>query len=424
MFAHVKQLATDAAIIARNFLEVERPLAKLPIERSSHTSDQKRVLIIASDPDAPQGSMGEMAMLSGIMQAHRAQHPNMEFTIIGTRDHSISIPEVGRVPVIAAWLGRAGTIAFHHALTESDAIIGLGADVLDGKYGAALVCRFSSYLNHAARNGIPAAIAGFSFNATPRRPANYALSRLSSAVQVNLRDEYSLQRFLASTKRHATLCADAAFLMKPSTSVPTRFSGTINQWREENLTPVIVNLNAHAFSVLLHKKSEAEIVTAIAKQLASAAMAQRLGYVLLPHDTKPQSGDIRMLKNLEIELRALGIQNVEYVMLEEPSEIKAIAGLVDFVITGRMHLAIASLGVGTPVLSITYQDKFEGLYKHFEITEDYLIAPEACIDADLSIRIGKLLSHIENYREGISNLQGRVRALATRNILELEHGDD
>ena len=41
--------------------------------------------------------------------------------------------------------------------------------------------------------------------------------------------------------------------------------------------------------------------------------------------------------------------------------------MVDLVLTGRMHLAIAALGMGTPPLCVAYMDKFEGLFHLFDI---------------------------------------------------------
>jgi polysaccharide pyruvyl transferase WcaK-like protein len=49
---------------------------------------------------------------------------------------------------------------------------------------------------------------------------------------------------------------------------------------------------------------------------------------------------------------------------------------VDGVITARMHLCIAALGMGLPVAALTYQDKFQGLFHHFGLSEDWLLAPE------------------------------------------------
>ena len=48
-------------------------------------------------------------------------------------------------------------------------------------------------------------------------------------------------------------------------------------------------------------------------------------------------------------------------------ELKHLAGMVDLVLTGRMHLAIAALGMGTPPLCVAYMDKFEGLFHLFNI---------------------------------------------------------
>jgi len=41
-----------------------------------------------------------------------------------------------------------------------------------------------------------------------------------------------------------------------------------------------------------------------------------------------------------------------------------------------MHLSIAALGAGTPILGVTYQGKFEGLIKHFSLPDGVLSSPK------------------------------------------------
>jgi polysaccharide pyruvyl transferase WcaK-like protein len=413
----LKQAFTDAAILAKNWMDVTLPLSRMEREPcSTHSTPTRRILILASDPQAPDGSMGEMAMLSGLMQAIRQEIPAASFTIVGTHDSQIVVPQIGTVPVIAAWVGRAGTGAFHRALTEHDAVFCLGADVLDGKYGAALVCRIASYLNHAARMGKKATVVGFSFNATPRRPARFALARLAREVRVNVRDQPSLQRFEKTTGRTAQLCADVAFLMTPAVSAPAEIESWIATSRSEGYAPVAINLNAHAFAPILRTAKPDDIVTQVAAQLAQAARVKRLSYLLVPHDTKPQAGDIRMLKALQDALISLGVSRVLYVQIPDTSEIKATVGTVDLVVTGRMHLAIAALGMSTPTLSITYQDKFEGLYQHLGLTPDDLVTPNDCLEDTLS---AKILSAVERHDKTVAHISAHldtVRALSLRNI--------
>ena len=106
-------------------------------------------------------------MLTGLMQSIREQHRNASFALVGARPHRVLVPAVGEVEVIPAWRGVEGSIEFDRILRRHDAFFALGADVLDGKYGAALVARFASYCNHAVENGVPTTIIGFSSAGPP-----------------------------------------------------------------------------------------------------------------------------------------------------------------------------------------------------------------------------------------------------------------
>lgn len=57
------------------------------------------------------------------------------------------------------------------------------------------------------------------------------------------------------------------------------------------------------------------------------------------------------------------------------ANIKAITGLMDGVVSSRMHLAIAALGMNVPVLVSDYQGKFSGLFKHFRLPQEFVVAP-------------------------------------------------
>lgn len=361
--------------------------------------------------------MGEMAMLSGLMQTLRIRHPGAKFTLVGTRSHQIAIPGVGEVEVVPAWSGVDGTVAFDRLIRQHHALFGLGADVLDGKYGAALVCRFASYCNHAVRLGIPATITGFSFNSAPRRPALHSLSRLQPGVRINVRDELSLRRFADSVGAAARLCADVAFLMAPSLEAETETEIWIEEMRIAGRTPVGVNMNAHAFAQVILNIGADALATSMAHELAKAAASDSLAFLLIPHDVKSQSGDIALLLALEKAMNTLGVTHVRYVLLTDPARIKRITGLLDLVITGRMHLAIAALGMKTPILSITYQDKFEGLYQHFKLSPEDMLQPQQCVTHQLSDQISKAIGRRSRTLDQITNCLPAVEKLAAQNLI-------
>ena len=415
----IKQYLVDQAIIARNILDVSLPLRRLR-KKSAHlqpVSGEKRFLILPSDPVAPSGSMGEMAMLSGLTQTLRTQHPDAKFTLVGTRSHEITLPGVGEVEVVPAWTGRDGSLAFDQLIRQHHALFGLGADVLDGKYGAALVCRFVSYCNHAVRLGIPATIIGFSFNSTPRRPAVHSLSRLHPDVRVNVRGQPSLRRFTKSVGTAATLCADVAFLMAPSLETEAETEGWLNEMRIAGRIPVGVNMSAHAFSQVISIIGADALAARMAQELSKAAEHDSLAYLLMPHDVKSQSGDITLLRALEKSLNALGMGHVRYVLQTDPARIKRVAGLLDLVITGRMHLAIAALGMKTPILSITYQDKFEELYQVFNLPQEDIVQSQHCVTNALSEHISRAIARRSTTAALITKNMPSVQRLAEQNLV-------
>jgi polysaccharide pyruvyl transferase WcaK-like protein len=419
----LKQYLVDQAIIGRNVFEVSLPLRRLRATPLAATPEMySRFLIIPGDASEPSGSLGDMAMFSGLLQALRMHYADAVFTIVGTHDHQIDVPGIGQVPVVAAWSGRAGSVAFDSLIRQHHALFVMGADILDGKYGAALVQRIVGYCNHSVRLGIPATTLGFSFNRTPRHPTVHALSRLHPRVTVNVRDHASLERFTQMTGIPANLCADVAFLMPPATEPEPEAEAWIAAMRAAGRNPVGVNLNAHALAPALEQVGADVLITRLAEQLSLAGEAHQLAFMLIPHDLKPQSGDVAMLQALDKQLQQNGFPYVRYTPIARPDRIKRVAGQLDLVITGRMHLAIGSLGSGTPILSITYQDKFEGLYQHVDLPLEHTLPPLECLGDALQIKIGHAFEQRHANRERIRARLPRVKALAELNLVIAGNG--
>jgi polysaccharide pyruvyl transferase WcaK-like protein len=413
----LKRILVDQAIIARNLVEVSLPLRRLRATPLATTPKAaSRFLIIPGDASEPAGSLGDLAMFSALLQALRTHCADATFTIVGTRDHRIDVPGIGEVPVIAAWTGWAGSVAFDKLIRQHHALFVMGADILDGKYSAAPVQRIVAYCNHSVRLGIPATTLGFSFNRSPRRPTVHALSRLHPKVTVNVRDQPSLDRFTQMTGIPATLCADVAFLMPPASEPEPEAEAWIAAMRAVGRSPVGVNLNAHALAPALAQIGTDAVTIRLARQLREAGDANQLALMLIPHDLKPQSGDVAMLKAIERQLRQNGFPHVRYFPIPRPDRIKRVVGQLDLVITGRMHLAIASLGSGIPVLSIIYQDKFEGLYRHVDLSLVHTLTALECLGDAFQLKIGLAFQQRHDNRERIRASLPQVKTLAARNL--------
>jgi polysaccharide pyruvyl transferase WcaK-like protein len=84
-------------------------------------------------------------------------------------------------------------------------------------------------------------------------------------------------------------------------------------------------------------------------------------------------------------------------------ELKHLAGMVDLVLTGRMHLAIAALGMGTPPLCVAYMNKFEGLFQLFDI-DGLEVEPALVSECD------EILAKMAEVVGGLEELEGKIKS--------------
>ena len=118
------------------------------------------------------------------------------------------------------------------------------------------------------------------------------------------------------------------------------------------------------------------LIDATASALLAVARRHRVSWLLLPHDFRGERGDNAALAPLAQRVGAtLGERVLHAGEPLSAAQLKAMAGVTDGIVTGRMHLAIAALGRGVPVAALTYQDKFQGLWTHFDLPLDLLLAP-------------------------------------------------
>lgn len=410
----------ELAILARHAVQIRLPLRMLRTLPGHLTppAGPPRFALIPGDAGDPAGSLGDLAMFAGLMHALRQKYADTEFTIIGTDNHHVAVPGAGDVAVKAAWRGTAGTRAFDRLIRTHQGLFVMGADILDGQYGAAQVARIAAYCNHSVKLGIPATLLGFSYNSHPRWSSRRALSRLHRDVTVNVRDAASLDRFTRLVGTSARLCADCAFLMPPAAETADAGTETwLARQRAAGRIPIGINLNAHAFASVLAHAGLDDLISGIADRLVHSAQRHALALLLIPHDLKPESGDLVMLEALAHRLHAAGWAHTRMLDTRHPDEIKRIAGQLDLVLTGRMHLAIAALGSGTPVLSITYQDKFEGLYQHFELSVEHTLQAEECLGDGFCAKLDAALAQRHVNRARIAARLPQVQALAERNLV-------
>lgn len=293
-----------------------------------------------------------------------------------------------------------------------------GADVMDGYYSEASPLLKFRLISLAHAIGLNCSILGFSFNSKPKPTCVNAFKKLPLDVAIYARDPLSKTRFENHIKRDISLVSDLAFLLKPkiAKSVTNEAKLWIEQERKQGKIIIGINPNKTlAKNLNTDTPSElAEIFSNLITNLHS--INKNVSFVLIPHDYRQDAsfpGDHKLCELIkaqlpeDIQVKCWLFANTRL----KAGEVKDICQYLDLVITSRMHLAIACLGVKTPVLGIVYQGKFEGLYSYFGL-DQMLIEPENAAQGD------KLLSFVLSGIENIAQTRQQI-ALKIPDVVEL-----
>jgi polysaccharide pyruvyl transferase WcaK-like protein len=383
------------------------------------------VLIVPSDPWTLTGSIGDAAMLTAVIARMRSRREALEIRILTATDEADSAAtQLGAVPWRVNWGSERFLIAMEQAFTADriEAVIVLGADVMDGGYNPDTTRRLLRLTDLAASRGIRSVILGFSFNRTPSPDLRADWAGLHPDVAINVRDRRSLERFEAFSDRQGTLVADCAFLLEPR---PGPASAAVAAWAsgQRQRGRRVLGLNFHP---QLFKGDDVaaygRLSDAFRRAIDALSEGHDLSFVVIPHDRRTGS-DSAALEAFCANLPPVRQEQVLF-MGEPigPDEIKSLASHLDGVVTGRMHLAIAALGAGTPIAALTYQDKFEGLLDHFALPDWLLMTPEAASDPD------ELRARLLRFTDALDELAVQVRVrlpdveqAASRNLASLEN---
>lgn len=272
----------------------------------------------------------------------------------------------------------------------------LGTDVMDGYYGPRDSMQRIAVANMAAQAGVQTRIISFSFNSRPVPECVQALKTLPAGVRLFGRDPLSLQRLTGALQRPVELVADVAFLLEPAPD--TDRVQAVYHWveNERRTGRVVIGVNAnHILLEQVKGLTTERLVNAYAVAMRElTGKFPNFSFLLVPHDIRGKVSDVMLAEAIYASVGE-GLRNHCMIIPTpcKPSEIKAMVAGLDFVLSGKMHLAIACLGQGVPVICVAYQDKFEGLFKHFEM-EGLTIEPQDVVAP------GKLSAFfVEKYRQ-------------------------
>ena len=370
-------------------------------------------------PPYDSGGVGDQAMLDSTVGVVVRDHGQP-----ATVRHITPVAERILLREACTYLDSAGAaargrMASRLETVQEQAVVTLGADVIDGIYGHAVELQRLEWLDLKARQGKTVAVLGCSISASPH-PAVMAKIAAMPFLRVYLRDEISLSRFEAAVGRPGTLVADTAFLLRPeiTTAAGQGAANWIAAQRAAGRQVLAVNASGHTLEKMQGRGVDAHVAALRGWMGAGSDRAA----LFVPHDFRPApTGDVEAVEAiagaLEEDFGAAAGGRLH--VLRAPFnawDLKALMGQVDALLTGRMHLSIAALGMGTPPLCVVYQGKYEGLMRHFGI-DGLLMEPEEMLEAEtVAARIGRLMDDAPGLRARIEDRLPAVTALSRRNF--------
>lgn len=363
-----------------------------------------RTVVLASNGDA---NIGDVALIEALVSALDgpvlviARDP-ASYPFLGDLDHV----EVERTAMV--WGSKSARmrsfVRFGRALRGARDFVVVGADNMDGGYGDHFAVTEWASAIIARRLGVPSRIAGFSWSAEPSRAAVRALLRAARAgVGLFPRDPVSAGRLPEPARRSAVVTADLAFLLGDPVAEPRWLPG-LSAIREEGGTVCLLNVSA-----LIASRSD---LAAEYRAIVDGLVADGHHVVVVPHVGGHGNDDRRAAR------AALGVGDTPAVTfvseLLAPRQIKALANTAHLVVTGRMHLSVLAMSVGTPAVVFATQGKVEGLLEHFGLV-GYALRPEPGMAARV-LELARDEDGLARARAGIRTALPRVRRLAARNL--------
>ncbi|MGF1496388.1 MAG: polysaccharide pyruvyl transferase family protein [Elainellaceae cyanobacterium] len=411
MKKQIKEIALNSTINYYGFLR------KLQHSLDESRKEKPSVMLL---PPTDSGSLGDQAMVHGTMQCLKMKGID-KFTLVAYD----SVSDCQNFYSHEAVFKYQSKLDFVQAACKHDIFFCLGADVMDGFYSEKRSILRTELVSMASRLGLKSRVLGFSFNPNPSDKAVCALSNLPSNVDLCARDPVSCERLHKHLKRPITLVADLAFLLEPANSGSSSSLTETHEWlcSEKHNGHILIGINAN--SKLLDNpklKTVEELCRIYAEALKSVFHEnnQKVSFVFISHDFREKENrpsDFTFADKIitylppQIRLHCLRI-SPPY----SAGDVKSICGKLDVVLTGRMHLAIESLGQGTPPACITYQGKFEGLFQHFDLS-GMTIEPEKLTSSNqLTQFLLPIIYRRNEIRTHINSQLQEVKRLAKLNL--------
>lgn len=270
---------------------------------------------------------------------------------------------------------------FKKQIGSCSAVLIVGADIMDGKYGDRTSQLRWDLAGWLAKQGVDAKLISMSWNNSPTNAAKQAaISASQNGVTTFSRDELSVQRLRELAVR-ADFAADVSFLRsdiaEPDDEVKT--------WFSRKTKKVLVNVSDWVVD-------DSIMFSGLISALGSLGEEYEILYVPMVH--YGANTDTVACTKIASEVAGWVLPK-----LPTPGELRWMAKRSEFSISARMHCCLVGFAAGLPSIGLEYQGKFEGAFKIFGL-ERLAIKPHE-FDANFLPAFTEIVSGNAQLREKI-----------------------
>ena len=387
-----------------------------------------RLLLLGGDADH---NVGDRAIVTALSQCIVSHDQSAEVSIVASHSAGPGIRGVARmIP-----RGPSGIAGLCRTAVAADRILVAGGGLFQDDDSRAKMPYWAARIS--LLKSLNPRIAGHSIGAGPlrhvesRAAAGIACAALTT---ISVRDGLAQQALAACTSRTIDVVPDPAFMLEAAPrGEATDLLRSLDLMPGRPLIVVSARRWFHSRGGFVPNVLKAKAGIGIARDerrfellldvLADGLMhlARRLGaaVLLLPSYNVAHEGDDVVCEALA---RRLGHVTVRIARITDPQLYKAVLGHASLIISSRMHPLILGAGMGVPLVGLSYNDKFQGLFDQLGI------APRLLRLDDFPDRWGSsaLIGAAEAALDGRDDLRHRAELLGAavqRRTLEVAFTD-
>jgi polysaccharide pyruvyl transferase WcaK-like protein len=170
-----------------------------------------------------------------------------------------------------------------------------------------------------------------------------------------------------------------------------------------------INISGLGSAFNAHTQSQIDEYVKIVKHIKD------LGYrvLVIPHVFRAKDGDLEVSR----DLFQLACDDRDYLISEifTPAQERKFIRKANFLVTGRMHVAIIGLSVGVPAIALETMGKIEGLFELFD-NKSYCIPRNVGFSREVMIRIDDLHHNHDQAVRKIEKYLPSIRYLTSQNF--------